>query len=124
MLQNIENGSAYNKVVEMVQNQGGDISYIEDTTKFEKSKYVSAVVTEKTGVVQDINAEDIGKLACYLGAGRVKKEDRIEPNVGIILNKKVGDKVQEEDFLAYICANDEQKLREADHRILEIYNIE
>ena len=124
MLQNIENGSAYNKFVEMVQNQGGDISYIEDTTKFEKSKYVSAVVTEKTGVVQDINAEDIGKLACYLGAGRVKKEDRIEPNVGIILNKKVGDKVQEEDFLAYICANDEQKLREAEHRILEIYNIE
>ena len=106
MLQNIENGSAYNKFVEMVQNQGGDISYIEDTTKFEKSKYVSAVVTEKTGVVQDINAEDIGKLACYLGAGRVKKEDRIEPNVGIILNKKVGDKVQEQDFLAYICAND------------------
>lgn len=124
MLQNIENGSAYNKFVEMVQNQGGDISYIEDTTKFEKSKYVSAVVTEKTGVVQDINAEDIGKLACYLGAGRVKKEDRIEPNVGIILNKKVGDKVQEQDFLAYICANDEQKLREAEHRILEIYNIE
>lgn len=124
MLQNIENGSAYNKFVEMVQNQGGDISYIEDTTKFEKSKYVSAVVTEKTGVVQDINAEDIGKLACYLGAGRVKKEDRIEPNVGIILNKKVGDEVQEQDFLAYICANDEQKLREAEHRILEIYNIE
>ena len=124
MLQNIENGQAYKKLVEMVQNQGGDISYLEDTTKFEKSKYISAVVTEKTGYVQEINAEQIGKLSCYLGAGRINKEDEILKNVGIILNKKVGDKVEEQEFLAYICANDENKLREAEKRILEIYKIE
>lgn len=123
MLENIENGTAYNKLKEMVQNQGGDISYLEDTTKFEKAKYISAVVTEKTGKVKEINAEEIGKLACYLGAGRVNKEDTIESNVGIILNKKVGDEVVEEDFLAYICANDEEKLKEAERRILEIYKI-
>ncbi len=124
MLQNIENGQAYKKLVEMVQNQGGDISYLEDTTKFEKSKYISAVVTEKTGYVQEINAEEIGKLSCYLGAGRISKEDEILKNVGIILNKKVGDKVEEQEFLAYICADDENKLREAEKRILEIYKIE
>ena len=123
MLETIKNGSAYNKLVEMVKNQGGDISYLEDTTKFEKSKYISAVVTEKTGRVQEINAEKIGKLACYLGAGRVKKEDEIDANVGIILNKKVGDEVLEGDFLAYICANDEIKLREAENKLLEIYKI-
>ena len=123
MLENIENGSAYNKFVEMVQNQGGYISYIEDTTKFEKSKYISAVVTDKTGIVKEINAEEIGKLACYLGAGRINKEDKIESNVGIILNKKVGDSVDEQDFLAYICANDEEKLRVAERKILEIYKI-
>ena len=123
MLENIENGSAYNKFVEMVQNQCGDISYIEDTTKFEKSKYISAVVTDKTGIVKEINAEEIGKLACYLGAGRINKEDKIESNVGIILNKKVGDSVDEQDFLAYICANDEEKLRVAERKILEIYKI-
>ena len=123
MLENIENGMAYNKLVEMVKNQGGDISYLEDTTKFEKSEYVSAVVTEKVGQVQEINAEEIGKLACYLGAGRTKKEDSIEANVGIILNKKVGDYVDKQDFLAYICANDEEKMREAEKRILEIYKI-
>ena len=121
MLETIENSSAYNKLVEMVQNQGGDISYLEDTTKFEKSKYISAVVTEKIGKVQEINAEEIGKLACYLGAGRIKKEDKIDANVGIILNKKVGDEVLEGDFLAYICANDEIKLREAEDKLLEIY---
>ena len=124
MLQNIENGQAYKKLIEMVQNQGGDISYLEDTTKFEKSKYISAVVTEKTGFVQEINAEQIGKLSCYLGAGRVNKEDEIFKNVGIILNKKVGDKVEEQEFLAYICADDENKLREAERKILEIYKIE
>lgn len=124
MLQNIENGQAYRKLIEMVQNQGGDISYLEDTTKFEKSKYISAVVTEKTGYVQEINAEEIGKLSCYLGAGRINKEDEILKNVGIILNKKVGDKVEEQEFLAYICADDENKLREAERKILEIYKIE
>ena len=123
MLETIENSSAYNKLVEMVQNQGGDISYLEDTTKFEKSKYISAVVTEKIGKVQEINAEEIGKLACYLGAGRIKKEDKIDANVGIILNKKVGDEVIEGDFLAYICANDEIKLRYAEDKLLEIYKI-
>ena len=124
MLENIQNGKAYQKFEEMVQNQGGDISYLQDTIKFEKSKYVSAVVTEKTGYVQEINAEEIGKLSCYLGSGRIHKEDKIEPNVGIIINKKVGDKVEEQDFLAYICANEEEKLREAERRILEIYKIE
>ena len=124
MLQNIENGQAYKKLIEMVQNQGGDISYLEDTTKFEKSKYISAVVTEKTGYIQEINAEEIGKLSCYLGAGRINKEDEILKNVGIILNKKVGDKVEEQEFLAYICADDENKLREAERKILEIYKIE
>lgn len=123
MLENIENRTAYNKLKEMVQNQGGDISYLEDTTKFEKSKFISAVVSEKTGKVKEINAEEIGKLACYLGAGRVNKEDSIDPSVGIILNKKVEDEVVEGDFIAYICANDEEKLKEAERRIVEIYKI-
>ena len=124
ILENIENENAYNKFVEMVENQGGDISFVKDTTKFKKSKYILAVVTKKTGKVTEINAEDIGKLACYLGAGRMRKEDEIEPDVGVVLNKKVGDEVIEDDFLAYICANDKNKLIEAEKRILEIYKIE
>lgn len=123
MIENIENGSAYNKFKEMVKNQGGDVSYLEDTNKFEKSRYISAVVSEKIGVIKEINAEEIGRVACYLGAGRISKEDKIDTSVGIILNKKVGDEVTKYDFLAYVCANDEQKLKEAERRILEIYKI-
>lgn len=123
MLKNIENGAAFNKFEEMVKNQGGDISYLEDTTKFKKSKYTIAVVAEEDGIVKEINAEKIGKLACYLGAGRVNKDDKIEPDVGIVLNKKVGDEVMVNDFLAYICGNDENKVHESEKKILEIYKI-
>lgn len=123
MLEKISNGEAFNKFKEMVELQGGDISYLEDTNKFEKAKHISAVVSEKTGLVREINAEEIGKVACFLGAGRINKEDKIIPSAGVILNKKVGDKVSQDDFIAYICANDEDKLKEAENRILEIYKI-
>ena len=68
LLENIENGAAYNKLKEMVENQCGDISYLEDTTKFEKSKYISAVVSEKTGKVKEINAEE------YFNKNRVHRK--------------------------------------------------
>ena len=124
ILENIQNGEAYNKFKQMVQNQGGDISYLEDTNKFEKSKHILAVVANKSGYVQEINAEEIGKLSCYLGAGRINKEDKINQKAGIILNKKVGDRVEEQDFLAYICTDEEEKLEEAERKILEIYKID
>lgn len=124
MLENIENGRALNKLKEMVENQGGDSSFLDDITKFEKAKYVSAVVSSKQGLVKEINAEDIGKLACYLGAGRISKEDNIEPNVGIVLNKKVGDSVEIGDILAYIHCNDKEKQIKAYEDILKIYKID
>ena len=124
ILENIQNGEAYNKFKQMVQNQGGDISYLEDTNKFEKSKHILAVVANKSGYVQEINAEEIGKLSCYLGAGRINKEDKINQKAGIILNKKVGNRVEEQDFLAYICTDEEEKLEEAERKILEIYKID
>lgn len=124
MLENIENGTSYNKFKEMVKNQNGDISYLDDTTKFAKSKYISAVVTKKTGLVKEINAEEIGKLACYLGAGRIRKEDKIEPEVGIILNKKVGNEVIKGDFLALYLCQCEHKLNEKlKNKLVEIYKI-
>lgn len=123
ILENINSGKAFEKFKEMVKNQGGDISYLEDTNKFEKSKHILAVVANKSGYVQEIDAEEIGKLSCYLGAGRINKEDNINPKVGIILNKKVGDQVEIQDFLAYICTDEKEKLKEAERKILEIYKI-
>ena len=72
----IENKKAYNKFIELVKNQGGDISYITDTSKFEKSQYIIPVICEKTGYVYEINAKRIGEISGMLGAGRIKKEDK------------------------------------------------
>ena len=124
ILENITNGKAYNKLVEMVENQGGDISYIENTNKFEKAKYIEEVKTEKEGYIQKMNAEKIGELASYLGAGRIKKSDKIDNSVGIILNKKVGEKVRQNETLAVIHANDIKKLETTKEKLKQIILIE
>ena len=123
MLQNIENGLAYNKFKEMVQNQGGDISYLEDTNKFEKAKYEIEVRSIKNGIIKEMNAEKIGKIACFLGAGRIKKEDKIDMAVGIKLNKKIGEKVEKGELLATIYANQNEKGEFAKKELEEIYKI-
>lgn len=121
--QAIENGEAYKKFLQLVKNQGGDISYIEDTDKFTKAKYKMPVKTAETGYVQRLNAEEVGKIAMHLGAGRMKKEDNIDYAVGIELLKKVGCQVEHGETIAYIYADDEQKGREAVEKLQQTYEI-
>lgn len=123
MQENISNGKAYEKLIQMVQNQGGDISYLNDTNKFEKAKYIIPVESKTSGIIKEINAEEVGKVACFLGAGRLKKEDKIDNSAGIILNKKVGDYVEEKEVIAYINTNYEEKIEYAKSKILEIWKI-
>ena len=123
MIENIKNGKAYNKLLELVQNQNGDISYIENIEKFEKAKYIVPVYAKEEGYIYEINAEDIGKLACKLGAGRIKKEDLIDKTVGIEIRKKVADYVYEGEVLAYIHLNKEEKIEESTNELLNIFKI-
>lgn len=104
----IETRKAFHKFVELVENQGGDITYIENTEKFSKAKYKIEVLSKSEGYIKEINAEEIGKLASKLGAGRTKKEDKIDYTAGIVLNKKVGDRVKANEKLATIYTNKEQ----------------
>lgn len=124
MLENISNGRAFKKFVEMVKNQEGDISYLENTDKFEKATIIEPIKSNKDGYIQEINAEEVGKVACGLGAGRVKKEDSIDYNVGIVLNKKVADKVQTGDILGYIHADSNESLVIAKQKMEQIIKIE
>lgn len=132
MLENIQNGKALAKFKELVQNQDGVISYIEDTNKFEKAQYILPVsldkrmeeTTKQEVTVKRLKAEEIGKLSVYLGGGRIQKEDKIDPTVGIVLNKKVGDKVKKGEIVAYIHANNKEKGEEAVRRLKEIYVVE
>ena len=121
--ENINNGKAYEKFLELVKNQGGDITYIEDIDNLEETKYIEPVYSEKTGYIYNINAKEIGKLACYLGAGRVTKEDKIDKSVGIELLKKVGDKVSKDEVIAYLHINKPEQLEIAKEKIKEIIKI-
>lgn len=123
MIENIENGKAFDKFLELIKNQGGDTSYIKNTDKFEKAKYIVPVYSDEDGYISEINAESIGKLACYLGAGRMKKEDKIDYSVGIVLNKKVSEKIEKNDILGYIYANNKQKAENAIKEFKEIVKI-
>lgn len=121
ILENIRNGLAYKKFIELVSNQGGDITYIEDTNKFEKAKYILPIIANKSGEITKLDAENIGKMSVYLGAGRMKKEDKIDMTVGFVFDKKVGDKVEIGETLGYIHANDKEKAEELLAK--EIYQI-
>lgn len=123
IIEAVESGKAYNKFKELVLNQGGDISYIEDTEKFEKAKYKMSVIAEKEGYVHSLNAGQVGSIASYLGAGRIKKEDNIDYSVGVELNKKVGDFVNCKDVLGYIYSNNEEKGEEAVEKLQKTYII-
>ena len=123
MLENIQNGKALEKFKQLIQKQNGDISYIDNPEKFEKAKYIIPVRSEKDGFVTNMNAEQIGRLSVFLGAGRIKKEDKIDKTVGIVLEKKVGNEVKKGDVLAYIHANGKERAEEAVEQLKEIYAI-
>ena len=124
MMENVKNGKGYQKFLQLVENQGGDISYIENTDRFSKANYIEKVYSHQSGYIQSMNAKDIGKIVCDLGAGRIRKEDNIDNSVGIILKKKVSDKVEEHEELVTIYANSEEKLKEAKKKLLEVIKIE
>ena len=121
IMENIKNGKAYNKFIEWISSQGGDISYVENIEKFEKARYVIPVISKCDGYVSKLNALDVGKISVNLGAGRMKKEDGIDNSVGIVLNKKISDKVSIGDTLAYIHANDDKKGKNAVEDLYKAY---
>lgn len=101
----IENGSALEKLKEAVGAQGGDISYIDDTSKFIDASVCVEYKAEKSGYINKIDAQKIGRASVLLGAGREKKDDIIDFGAGIYLCKKTGDEVREGDTVARLYTN-------------------
>ncbi|HHD2752308.1 TPA: pyrimidine-nucleoside phosphorylase [Clostridium perfringens] len=123
LMETITSGKAIEKLKEFVTAQGGDASVIDDTSNFHNAKYVIPVKATKSGVVSKIHAENIGLVAMELGAGRATKESIIDLAVGIVLEKKRGDKVNDGDIIAYIHADDEEKGKKAVDGLLANYEI-
>ena len=119
----INSGSALNKFKEMVINQGGDITYIDDLERFEKAKYSEDIILNKEGYINRINAELIGKLSVTLGAGRIKKEDNIDMTAGLVFNKKVGDYINKEEKIVTLYSNDKNKIEMAKNIIKDAIEI-
>lgn len=103
----IDNGKALEKLKDLVRMQGGDVSYIDHPEKFEVSKNIVEIKAKASGYVKRIAALEIGEGAMKLGAGRETFDDVIDMSAGILLNKKVGDKVSKGDVLCTIYTNKE-----------------
>ena len=103
----MKNGKALEKFKEFLSNQGGDASVVDDPSKLPQAAYKIDVPAKEAGVVSEIVADEIGVAAMLLGAGRATKEDEIDLAVGIMLRKKVGDKVEKGEPLVTLYANRE-----------------
>ncbi len=107
ILEAIHSGKALAKFKEFVIAQGGDVSYVDDVSKFPVAKYITPIISLSEGYLKEINALEIGEGAMKLGAGRATYDDQIDLSAGIVLNKKVGDYVREGDILCYTHTNKE-----------------
>jgi len=119
----IDDGSALDKFAEFIRAQGGDASYVYDTSLFPKAAYSMEITAGESGYVHRILAEEVGIACMTLGGGRETKESEIDLSVGIILHKKNGDSVKAGETLAVIYGNDKEKMKTAAEKVLHAYEI-
>ncbi len=119
----IRSGAAFEKFKEMVAAQGGDTKYIDNPELFKSSKYIMPVLSTETGTVESIDADMVGSIAYYLGAGRMKDEGSINRTAGITLNKKIGDTVTVGETLAYIHTDEDSKINGTTQNLKEAFAI-
>lgn len=117
----LRDGTAFEVFKKFVVAQGGCKDEVLHPKKLPVAQYIEDVLTETDGYVAKIQTEEIGRISLLLGGGRETKECEIDLTVGVVLNKKRGDKVTAGDVLATIHANDKEKLEQAKRRLLEAY---
>ena len=119
----INNGTALARLKEFISESGGNGELVNDYTILPTPKSKLDVVSGNVGFVQKIKAEEIGKAAMIIGAGRATKEDVIDHAVGIKILKKVGEKVEKGEKIAEIYYNDSKNVEESKNMILDAYII-
>lgn len=119
----LENGAALDKFSQFVKAQGGNNNVIDDYSILPAASFKLPVKAFQDGFIEKIHAESIGKAALLTGAGRKKKEDYIDLSAGIILNKKIGEKVSKGDILAEIHGNNLDSINEAEMIVKDAYSI-
>ena len=117
----IGDGSALNKLCEMISAQGGNAGVVDDFSLFKQPKHTVEISSEREGYIEHTDAEKIGLASVILGAGREKKGDPIDSSAGIVLKKKTGDRVEKGDTLAIFYTDDESKIEEAKREFFEAF---
>ena len=105
VLDAIDSGKAAELLKTMIGRQGGDRRVVDDTSLLPQAPFVTEMKARRSGYVTALPGQPIGELSMALGAGRMSAEDQIDYSVGIVLNKKIGDYVNEGDTLAYVHHN-------------------
>jgi pyrimidine-nucleoside phosphorylase len=123
LLEKLKNLEGLAKFKELVYRQGGDTRIIEDYSLFPKTNYQIEVKSEKEGYVSSIEAKEIGLAALKLGAGREKLDSTVDLDVGMLIKKKTGDKVEKNEKLVKIFANEYQKGKKAEERVKAAFKI-
>jgi len=113
----ISSGKALEKFRQMVELQGGDVRAIDDSARLSQAQHTLQVSSEKAGYITSMQCEQIGTACVILGGGRERKEDSVDPAVGIVLHKKVGDQVTVGEPLATIYYNAESHAARAQQLI-------
>ena len=117
----IADGTALAKLADLVEGQGGQRGDVYDTSALPAAKLVYPVTAENAGYIKHIKAEKTGLVSMRLGGGRVTKESSIDLSVGIIFCRKVGDRVEKGDVLAYLHAADESSARSAAQELRDCF---
>lgn len=119
----IDKGAALRKFQEVTAAQGGDPEALEDYSKLPSAKRTEPVTAERAGVVQHIQADEVGIAAMLLGAGRAKVDDVLDFGAGLVLHRKVGDTVEKGASLATLYYNDQTNLDESRSRLAAAFTI-
>jgi len=125
MLQKLlENGKAFEKLKEIVKCQGGMVEAIDDIALLPQAEFVVDFVSTQNGYVKTLDALKVAQACKLLGAGREKKEDSIDYSVGVVLNKKIGDCVEQGEVIARIHANSKALAQQALENLEKAYIID
>lgn len=122
--QMISTSKAREKFREMIRLQGGNPAVMDDPGLLPQAQHKADVKSSISGYVTGFMTEQIGTAGVLLGGGRAKKEDSVDSAVGIIIHKKIGDKVSPGDPLCTVHYNAEDRLKQAEPLILQSYRIE
>jgi len=120
----LQDGSALSKFEQLISNQGGNAAVIDDPSLLPRAARRVEARASTGGTIKGLDALSIGRAANLLGAGRTKKEDEIDPSVGIQLLHKVGDEVKDRETLAVLHVNAEENLDEALELVESAYDID